>query len=101
MKAVGIKTLKAKLSEYVRLAKAGETILITEREDVVAELRPARRQSREADDWMDALDALAERAEAQLRSTDAPWRGMKTVSLPPGSTSQKLLDELRGEAADE
>jgi prevent-host-death family protein len=31
MKAVGIKQLKAHLSEYVRLAKAGETVLVTER----------------------------------------------------------------------
>jgi len=37
MRAVGIKVLKAKLSEYVRLAKAGETILVTERDEVVAE----------------------------------------------------------------
>jgi antitoxin (DNA-binding transcriptional repressor) of toxin-antitoxin stability system len=28
MKAVGIKVLKAKLSEYIRLAKAGETLLV-------------------------------------------------------------------------
>ena len=44
MKAVGIKQLKARLSEYVRLVKAGETILVTDRDEVVAELRPARRQ---------------------------------------------------------
>src|SRR5688572_33330836 len=40
MRAVGIKTLKNKLSEYVRLAAAGETILVTDRDQVVAELRP-------------------------------------------------------------
>jgi prevent-host-death family protein len=45
MKAVGIKQLKAKLSEFVRLAKAGETVLVTERGEVVAELRPVRRQT--------------------------------------------------------
>jgi antitoxin (DNA-binding transcriptional repressor) of toxin-antitoxin stability system len=32
--------LKNKLSEYVRLAAAGETILITDRDRVVAELIP-------------------------------------------------------------
>jgi len=42
MKAVGVKQLKARLSEYLRLTKAGETILVTERDEVVAELRPAR-----------------------------------------------------------
>ncbi len=41
MQAVGIKELKAKLSEYVRAARAGETILVTDRSQVVAALGPA------------------------------------------------------------
>jgi len=40
MRAVGIKVLKNKLSEYVRLAERGETILITDRDRVVAEIGP-------------------------------------------------------------
>jgi antitoxin (DNA-binding transcriptional repressor) of toxin-antitoxin stability system len=40
MQAVGLKTLKNKLSEYVRLAAGGETILVTDRDRVVAELVP-------------------------------------------------------------
>ena len=39
MKVVGIKELKNKLSEYIRLAKSGEVVLVTDRGDVVAELR--------------------------------------------------------------
>jgi prevent-host-death family protein len=42
MLAVGLKTLKNKLAEYVRLAAAGDTILVTDRERVVAELIPPR-----------------------------------------------------------
>ncbi len=42
MRAVGLKVLKNKLSEYVRMAEAGETVLITDREHVVAELVPPR-----------------------------------------------------------
>lgn len=42
MMAVGLKVLKNKLAEYVRLAAAGETILVTDRERVVAELVPPR-----------------------------------------------------------
>ena len=38
MQAVGIKALKNKLSEYVRAAAAGETVLVTDRGHVVAEL---------------------------------------------------------------
>ena len=42
MRAVGLKTLKNKLSEYVRLAASGETVLVTDRDRVVAELTPPR-----------------------------------------------------------
>ena len=38
MRAVDLKVLKNKLSEYVRLAQGGETILVTDRHRVVAEL---------------------------------------------------------------
>lgn len=40
MLAVGLKTLKNKLSEYVRIAARGETVLVTDRDRVVAELGP-------------------------------------------------------------
>ena len=42
MRSVGIKTLNSKLSEYVRLAAAGETVLVTDRDRVVAEIGPPR-----------------------------------------------------------
>jgi len=40
MRSVGLKVLKNKLSEYVRLAAGGETVLITDRDRVVAEIGP-------------------------------------------------------------
>jgi antitoxin (DNA-binding transcriptional repressor) of toxin-antitoxin stability system len=40
MRAVGLKVLKNKLSEYVRIAAGGETVLITDRDRVVAEIIP-------------------------------------------------------------
>jgi antitoxin (DNA-binding transcriptional repressor) of toxin-antitoxin stability system len=40
MRSVGLKILKNKLSEYVRLAERGETILVTDRDRVVAEIVP-------------------------------------------------------------
>jgi antitoxin (DNA-binding transcriptional repressor) of toxin-antitoxin stability system len=42
MRAVGLKILKNKLSEYVRLAAGGETVLITDHDRVVAEIVPPR-----------------------------------------------------------
>ncbi|HXG60760.1 MAG TPA: type II toxin-antitoxin system prevent-host-death family antitoxin [Planctomycetota bacterium] len=42
MRAVGVKELKNRLSEYVRLAASGEVVLVTDRDRVVAELSPPR-----------------------------------------------------------
>jgi antitoxin (DNA-binding transcriptional repressor) of toxin-antitoxin stability system len=42
MRSVGLKILKNKLSEYVRLAASGETVLVTDRDRVIAEIVPPR-----------------------------------------------------------
>ena len=42
MQPVGIKSLKNRLSEYLRAVAAGETVLVTDRGRVVAELGPPR-----------------------------------------------------------
>lgn len=44
MRAVGLKVLKNKLREYVRLAASGETVLVTDGDKVVAELVPPRQE---------------------------------------------------------
>jgi antitoxin (DNA-binding transcriptional repressor) of toxin-antitoxin stability system len=40
MRTVGLKVLKNRLSEYIRIVTGGETVLVTDRDRVVAELRP-------------------------------------------------------------
>jgi len=40
MRAVGLKELKNRLSEYVRIAARGERVLVTNHDRVVAELVP-------------------------------------------------------------
>lgn len=42
MRFVGLKQLKNKLSAYVRLAAGGEIVLVTDRDRVIAEIRPPR-----------------------------------------------------------
>ncbi|MBI2893688.1 MAG: type II toxin-antitoxin system Phd/YefM family antitoxin [Deltaproteobacteria bacterium] len=42
MRSVGLKVLKNRLAEYVRLAAGGETVLVTDRDRVVAEIVPPR-----------------------------------------------------------
>jgi prevent-host-death family protein len=97
MKVVGVKELKARLSEYLRLAKAGESILVTERNEVVAELRGARRQAPSAsgrlEDILEALAATGEVTRAARPKEDWTWRS-RGLGLPRG-TAAVLLDELR------
>lgn len=40
MRCVDVKVLKSNLSKYLRLAAAGETVLVTDRDRVIAELTP-------------------------------------------------------------
>jgi antitoxin (DNA-binding transcriptional repressor) of toxin-antitoxin stability system len=42
MRSVGLKALKNKLRQYVRRAAGGETVLITDRDRVVAEIVPTQ-----------------------------------------------------------
>jgi antitoxin (DNA-binding transcriptional repressor) of toxin-antitoxin stability system len=98
MKAVGVKQLKARLSEYLRLVKAGETILVTDRDEVVAELRQARRRRAAGEDLEEILASLADAGE--ITRASAPklgwtWRA-EGLRLPPG-TAMRLLDEVRSD----
>lgn len=96
MKAVGIKQLKSRLSEYVRLARAGETILVSDRHEVVAELGPPRRQQPEPDSLDAVLDRLAERnllVRASERKQGWTWTA-PAVGLR-AETARALLENLR------
>ncbi len=98
MKTVGVKRLKARLSEYLRAVKGGEVVLVTERDEVVAELRPAQRQPASPQDLTGVLDVLAESGEvtrASAPKADWYWHA-RGLGLPSG-TALDLLDELRGE----
>jgi antitoxin (DNA-binding transcriptional repressor) of toxin-antitoxin stability system len=96
MRAVGIKQLKARLSEYVRLARAGETILVTDREEVVAELGPSRQRRPPADSLDEVLDGMAAEGllSRAIRSKSGWSWHVRNLGLPPGS-SRRLLDEIR------
>ena len=93
MRAVGLKVLKNKLSEYIRLAASGETVLVTDRDTVVAEISPPT--SGRAEHLGDALLAEAVRKgwlrPPTLASTEPPLR--KPVMR--WSVLAKELDEDR------
>ncbi len=98
MKSVGVKQLKARLSEYLRLVRSGETVLVTDRDEVVAELRPARPRLAAPASLDEILDSLSERGDitrAAIRKGRWTWK-VKGLGLPPGSAAE-LLDEIRND----
>ena len=95
MRAVGLKVLKNKLSEYVRLAASGETVLVTDRDRVVAELVPPR-------EGRSPLLADALLAEAVRRGWITPPALPATPSPPraPVASLHTLLQELAQDRED-
>jgi antitoxin (DNA-binding transcriptional repressor) of toxin-antitoxin stability system len=90
MRSVGLKTLKNRLSEYVRLVSGGETVLVTDRDRVVAELVPPR--SGRSPLLADALLADAVR-QGWLTPPALPQKG--PPPRKPVMSLNALLDELR------
>ena len=97
MKAVGVKQLKARLSEYLRAVKAGEIVLVTDRDEVVAEIRPPRQPSPplESEDTLQALADAGEITRARQAKGTWEWKAMG-IGLEAG-TAQVLLNELRAD----
>jgi antitoxin (DNA-binding transcriptional repressor) of toxin-antitoxin stability system len=96
MKAVGVKVLKAKLSEYLRLVKSGEVVLVTERDEVIAELRPAHHQRLPAQDFAQGLESWAELRQVTLRASESgELVSPEEISKMPGVSSKEVLDRQR------
>ena len=53
MRAVPLKDLEEKVGDYVHLAEAGETVLVTDQDRILAELVPPR--DREPATWAEAV----------------------------------------------
>jgi antitoxin (DNA-binding transcriptional repressor) of toxin-antitoxin stability system len=102
MRVVGIKQLKARLSEYLRAVRQGEVFLVTDRDQVVAELRPPRSPAPPpADDLEEAFELLLEGGEVQApRLTKGDWTWRPAGAGLPAGTAGRLLDELREERGD-
>ncbi len=94
MKAVGIRELKNRLSEYVRMARRGEEILVTDRGVVVAELRPP---GKPVDTPYPALVELARHGGARLGATNRPDLYPPLDPILGAGEAARLLDEERGE----
>lgn len=92
---VGIKELENKLSTYVRLAAGGETVLVTDRDRVVAELVPPRGGRQEA-----PTDAVI--ADIVRRGWMTPAATPLGTPPPrrPVATAAELLADLEADRAE-
>ncbi len=95
MKTVGLRELKNRLSEYVRQVRAGNVVLVTDRGQAVAELRPPGQVP--SGTKVDA--AVARLVNRGLLAPGAP----NTAGIYPrlsrllrSTTAAKLLDAERG-----
>jgi len=94
MRTVGLKVLKNKLSEYVRLAAAGETIVITDRGPAVAELVPNKPET--------GLTPFQEKGlkEGWLTPAKRPFAPLPPRKPVPGLTFEKLMEDLARDRED-
>lgn len=93
MRTVGIKVLKDKLSEYIRAAAAGETIQVTDRDTVVAEITaPLKGRAANADHegWEARRDELIRRGVL----TPATGRGGPLPRPKPVMTFEEMMRDL-------
>jgi len=97
MKEVGIRELKDRLSEFVRLVREGEVIMVTDRGKVVAELRPPEPLS-ELEQKYPVLAEMARRGEVRLPlRPNGPDAYPRLTSVTPPGTAAELLDWVRGD----
>lgn len=94
MRAVGLKVLKNKLSEYVRLAAGGETVLVTDRDRVVAEIVPP--QAGRSAGLGDAFLAQAVRDGWLTPAVGGRGRPPRGAPVAPLADLLRELDDDRG-----
>jgi hypothetical protein len=94
MKAVGIRELKNRLSEFVRMVRRGEEILVTDRGVVVAELR---KPGTVVESPYPELVELARRGKARLGAANRPDLYPSLDPALAEGEAARLLDEERGE----
>jgi antitoxin (DNA-binding transcriptional repressor) of toxin-antitoxin stability system len=94
MKAVGIRELKNRLSDFLRLVRQGERVLVTDRGTVVAELGPPSQGVVADEPWPALAELVREgRATWEARNDAAAYPAFS--GTVPGGTVHDLLDAER------
>lgn len=96
MRAVGIRELKNKLSQFIRLVEAGESVLVTDRGTVVAEIRPPGATTQPPSPEPGLAD-LVRRGLAQAGAPHDPGVYVPMSRALPEGTVRDLLDAERAD----
>jgi prevent-host-death family protein len=88
VRTVGLKVLKNKLSEYVRAAASGETVLVTDRGRTVAEIVPHKTET--------GLTPFQEKGvrEGWLKPAKRPFAPLPPRKPIKGYTIEQLMEDL-------
>jgi antitoxin (DNA-binding transcriptional repressor) of toxin-antitoxin stability system len=96
MKVVGVRELKNRLSQYLQIARKGEDVLVTDRGQVVAEIRQADSVTL-GDRVPPGLAALVSRGIVSLGSENDAGAYPRMKRIPGVPSALKLLEEERRE----
>ena len=101
MKSVGIKVLKDNLSKYLRMVRDGEIVLVTDRDEVIAEIQsPQRLVSASVTRW-ELFLRQEERRGSVRRPKAGPVPSIDELRKLPRPVErvglQRLLDQIRSD----
>ncbi len=96
MKTVGIRELKSRISDYLRAARSGESVVVTDRGEAIAEICPLG-YSPLPKDLPAGLVEMFRKGRLSLGATNDPAAYPSLPPVLPGADSGRLLDEERGD----
>jgi prevent-host-death family protein len=87
--AVGARELKTRLGAYLRRVRQGATLVVTERGEPVAELRPVEAKGGEEESALEGLRALGE----LTRQSREPLRPFKPLRIKGAPLSRTVIED--------
>jgi antitoxin (DNA-binding transcriptional repressor) of toxin-antitoxin stability system len=97
MKVVGVRELKNRLSQYLQIARKGEYVLVTDRGEVVAELRQVDSNALR-NQMPSELAGLVDRGLVSLGAENGVDVYPRMGRIPSVPSVLKLLEEERSES---
>ena len=91
-RTVGARELKTRLGHYLRRVRAGETLVVTDRGEPAAELRPVVTSASPVDARLERLIALGQVSRREIRAL-VPFRRVRNAGRPVSEAIRDDRDE--------